>query len=174
MLEHVRSRNFKTYFIKVRDLLDANGIAVIHSIGVHGRARTVNRWLQKYIFPWGFLPSLDQMVAATEMQGLKILDLEIMSGHYAETLKQWRLNFHSNVDDLRKHYDDTFIRMWNFYLLGCEYFFRQQHGMVLQLQLAHNQMATPENRSYIGELQNKFRDILCTDNPSGKQSNSEI
>ena len=174
MLEHVGPRNFKTYFRKVRDLMDANGIAVIHSIGVHGRARPVNRWLQKYIFPGGFLPSLDQMVAATEMQGLKILDLEIMRGHYAETLKQWRLNFYSNIDDVRKHYDDTFIRMWSFYLLGCEYFFRQQHGMVLQLQLAHNQMAAPANRRYIGELQDKFRDILCTDNPSGKQSNSEI
>jgi cyclopropane-fatty-acyl-phospholipid synthase len=78
MLEHVGPGNFGTYFRKVRELLNADGIAVIHSIGVHGRARPVNRWLQKYIFPGGFLPSLDQMVAATEMQGLKILDLEIM------------------------------------------------------------------------------------------------
>ena len=169
MLEHVGPGNFGTYFRKVRELL--NGVAVIHSIGVHGRARPVNRWLQKYIFPGGFLPSLDQMVAATEMQGLKILDLEIMRGHYAETLKHWRMNFHANIEDVRNHYDDTFIRMWNFYLLGCEYFFRLQHGMVLQLQLAHNQMAAPANRRYIGDLQDKFRDILCKDSPSGKQSN---
>ncbi|MGB2069529.1 MAG: class I SAM-dependent methyltransferase, partial [Candidatus Puniceispirillaceae bacterium] len=73
MLEHVGPGNFGTYFRKVRELLNADGIAVIHSIGVHGRARPVNRWLQKYIFPGGVLPSLDQMVAATEMQGLKIL-----------------------------------------------------------------------------------------------------
>lgn len=171
MLEHVGPGNFGTYFRKVRELLNADGIAVIHSIGVHGKARPVNRWLQKYIFPGGFLPSLDQMVAATEMQGLKILDLEIMRGHYAETLKHWRMNFHANIEDVRNHYDDTFIRMWNFYLLGCEYFFRLQHGMVLQLQLAHNQMAAPANRRYIGDLQDKFRDILCKDSPSGKQSN---
>ncbi|MGB2463061.1 MAG: class I SAM-dependent methyltransferase [Candidatus Puniceispirillaceae bacterium] len=171
MLEHVGPGNFGTYFRKVRELLNADGIAVIHSIGVHGRARPVNRWLQKYIFPSGFLPSLDQMVAATEMQGLKILDLEIMRGHYAETLKHWRMNFHANIEDVRNHYDDTFIRMWNFYLLGCEYFFRLQHGMVLQLQLAHNQVAAPANRRYVGDLQDKFRDILCKDSPSGKQSN---
>jgi hypothetical protein len=61
--------------------------------------------------------------------------------------------------------------MWNFYLLGCEYFFRLKHGMVLQLQLAHNQIAAPANRRYIGDLQDKFRDILCKDSPSGKQSN---
>ena len=49
MLEHVGPGNFETYFRKVRELLNADGIAVIHSIGVHGRARPVNRWLQKYI-----------------------------------------------------------------------------------------------------------------------------
>ena len=84
------------------------------------------------------------------MQWLKILDLEIMRGLYAETLKQWRLNFHSNIDDMRKHCDETFIRMQNFYLLGCEYFFRQQHGIVLQFPLAHNQIAAQPNRCYIG------------------------
>ncbi len=51
------------------------------------------------------------MVAATEMPGVKILDLEIMRGHYAETLKHWRMNFHAYVKDVRNHYDDTFIRM---------------------------------------------------------------
>ena len=123
MLEHVGPGNFGTYFRKVRELLSADGIAVIHSIGVHSRARPVNRWRQKYIFPGGFLPSLEQMVAATEMQGLKILDLEIMRVHYAETLKHWPMNFHANIEDDRNYWDDTFIRMWNFYLLGCEYFF---------------------------------------------------
>lgn len=49
MLEHVGPGNFGGYFRKVRELLNVNGIAVIHSIGVHGRARPVNRWLQKYI-----------------------------------------------------------------------------------------------------------------------------
>ena len=123
ILEYVGPGNFGTYFRKVRELLNADGIIVIHSIGVHGRARPFNRWLQKYIFPGGFLPSLDQMIAATEMQGLKILDLEIMRGHYAEKFKHWRMNFHANIEDVRNHHDDTFIRMWNFYLLGCEYFF---------------------------------------------------
>ena len=87
MLEHEGPGNFGTYFRKVSELLNAGGIAVIHSIGVHGRARLVNRWMQKYIFPSSFLALLDEMVAATEMQGLKILDLEIMQEQYTETLK---------------------------------------------------------------------------------------
>lgn len=171
MLEHVGPHNFTTYFKKIKETLHKDGVAVVHSIAVHGRAAPVNRWLTKYIFPGGYLPSLDQMVIATEFQGLKILDLEIMRGHYAETLKHWRLNFCANTDKISKFYDDRFIRMWKFYLVGCEYFFRTQHGMVLQLQLAHDQMATPTNRRYLTKLQDHFKDILCKTSPSGNKRN---
>jgi cyclopropane-fatty-acyl-phospholipid synthase len=170
MLEHVGPTNFKTYFRQIKRLLRQNGIAVVHSIGVHGRADPVNRWLTKYIFPGGFLPSLDQMIAATEHQGLKIIDLEIMRGHYAETLRHWRANFHANITEIRKVYDERFVRMWDFYLLGCEYFFRTQRGMVFQLQLAHDQMAVPINRQYMCKLEAEFKEILCRKSHSGNES----
>jgi len=172
MLEHVGPRNYQAYFRKIKDLLCTDGIALIHSIGVHGRATPVNRWLTKYIFPGGYLPSLDQMVAATELQGLKILDIEIIRGHYAETLKAWQTNFHRNIHVIRETYDDRFIRMWDFYLAGCEYFFRTQHGMVFQLQLAHDQMAAPANRRYLGPLQDRFEERLCRTDLSGRKKAS--
>jgi cyclopropane-fatty-acyl-phospholipid synthase len=133
----------------------------------------VTRWLTKYIFPGGFLPSLDQMILATEHQGLKIIDLEIMRGHYAETLRHWRTNFHANISEIRKVYDERFVRMWDFYLLGCEYFFRTQQGMVFQLQLAHDQMAVPINRQYMCKLEAEFKEILCRKSPSGKERRSQ-
>jgi cyclopropane-fatty-acyl-phospholipid synthase len=173
MLEHVGPHQFKTYFQKVKSLLREDGLAVIHSIAVHGKAQPVNRWLTKYIFPGGYLPSLEQMVQSTEMQGLKILDMEIMRGHYAETLKKWRQNFHDSMDEIQLHYDDRFIRMWDFYLVGCECFFRLQQGMVMQLQLGHDQMAAPANRRYIGVLQDEFEDILCNSSPSGNKNHSK-
>ncbi len=101
------------------------------------------------------------MIVATEHQGLKIIDLEIMRGHYAETLRHWRTNFHANISEIRKVYDERFVRMWDFYLLGCEYFFRTQQGMVFQLQLAHDQMAVPINRQYMCKLEAEFKEILC-------------
>ena len=116
ILEHLGLGNFGTYFRKVKELLNANGIAVLHTIGAHGRARPVNHWLKKYSFLGGFLPSRVKMVAATETQGLKILDPRIMLGHHAATLKHWRLNSHANIEDVRKHYNDTYIRIWNFYI----------------------------------------------------------
>ena len=87
MLEHVGPRNYDAYFDKVADLLAADGIAVVHTIAVHGKAAPVNRWLTKYIFPGGYLPSIEQLVRATDRRRLKITDMEVMRGHYAETLK---------------------------------------------------------------------------------------
>ena len=61
MLEYVGPDNFEIYFRRVIELLSADGIDVIHSIGMHCRARPVNRWLQKYVVPGAFLTSLDQI-----------------------------------------------------------------------------------------------------------------
>ena len=169
MLEHVGPQHFKPYLGVIKQLLAPGGVAVIHSIAVNDHPSSVNRWLRKYIFPGGYLPSLDQITAAVACHRIRILDVEIMRLHYADTLRDWRHNFTKNIEDMRHLYDDQFIRMWKFYLVGCEYFFRCQHGMVLQLQLAHDQRATPVNRRYINNLQDQFRDILCKTNHSGSE-----
>ena len=93
MHEHVGMRHFDSYFASIARLLAPNEVALIHSIGVHHNAKRCNRWLNKYIFPGGYIPSLEQMTRAAGRQGLKILVMEIMRGHYAETLKQWRQAF---------------------------------------------------------------------------------
>ena len=114
MLEHVGMRHFDSYFASIARLLAPNGVALIHSIGVHHNAKRCNRWLNKYIFPGGYIPSLEKRTRAAGRQGLKILDMEIMRGHYAETLKQWRQAFRQNIATVRQDYDERFIRMWEF------------------------------------------------------------
>ena len=169
MLEHVGPANFSSYFNKIKSLLADDGLAVIHTIGVHHHARPVNRWITKYIFPGGYLPSVAQMIRNTEERGLKLLDLEIMRGHYAETLRHWRLRFLAHRAEMTKLCDARFVRMWEFYLVGCEYFFRRQHGMVMQLQLAKDQMAAPMSRHHIWKREQEFKDRLWTLYPSGQQ-----
>ena len=172
MLEHVGPSNIPTYFSTVRRLLAPGGVAVIHSIAVHNRSGPVNRWMGRYIFPGGYLPSVRQLVSAAEAQGLKILDMEIMQGHYAETLRPWRARFMAQRRRITELYDDRFVRMWEFYLVGCEYFFRCQHGMVVQLQLSDDHQAVPKSRVYISGLEQTFRDKLCQNAPSGKKNAS--
>ena len=172
MLEHVGPRNYPAYFGRIANLLVPDGVALIHSIAVHRHARPVNRWLTRYIFPGGFLPSIEQLVRAAEAQGMKILDMEVMRGHYADTLKQWRRRFLAGSDRLAACHDRRFVRMWEFYLLGCEYFFRRQRGMVVQLLLAHDHLAVPVSRTYVNDLETEFRAKLCRHDPSGKTSRS--
>ena len=124
MLEHVGPRNYGAYFERVADLLAADDIAVAHTIAVHGKAAPVNRWLTKYIFPGGYLLSIEQLVRATERRRLKVTDMEVMRGHYVETLRHWRFRFLEKHATIAALHGSRLIRMWEFYLLGCEYFFR--------------------------------------------------
>ncbi len=172
MLEHVGPRNYAAYFDKIADLLATGGVALVHSIAVHRRARPVNRWLTRYIFPGGYLPSLQQLVQASSGRGWKLLDLEVMRGHYADTLRHWRHRFLANRDRMEQLHDDRFVRMWEFYLLGCEYFFRSQNGMVVQLLLSDDQLAVPDSRAYLHDLETTFRTTLCRNSPSGNKKHS--
>ena len=95
--------------------------------------------------------------------------MEIMRGHFAETLFHRRMRFLRNRDRITALYAEGFVRMWEFYLAGCEYFFRCQHGMVVQLQLSDDHQAVPESRDYITEPETEFRDRLCRNNHSGKK-----
>ncbi len=92
--------------------------------GAFGRASPTNRWFDKYIFPGGYLPDLEQMSAAISKAGLKITDIEIWRLHYADTLAAWRAAFKDGLDSLPDSYDPRFVRMWDFYLTGCEQYFR--------------------------------------------------
>ena len=110
------------------------------------------------------------MTRAAGRQGLKILDIEIMRGHYAETLKQWRQAFHQNIATVLQNYDERFIRMWEFYLISCEYFFRCHDGIVFQLQLVHGRDEAPLTRRYISQTVDQYRKKFCPKINSGKPS----
>ena len=111
MLEHVGAAHLPSYFASIARLLSPDGLARVHSIGVSGISRHCNRWNNKFIFPGGYLPALEQVTAAASQQGLKILDIEITSGHYEKRLKHWRRAFFANIAMVRRHYDECFIRM---------------------------------------------------------------
>ena len=110
------------------------------------------------------------MTRAAGLQGLKILDMKIMHGHYTETLKQWRQAPRQNIATVRQDYDERFIRMWEFYLISCEYFFRCHDGIVFQLQLVHDRDEAPLTRSYISQTEDQYRKKFCPKINSGKPS----
>ena len=149
MFEHVGVKYYPQFVNKLKSLLKEDGVAVLHTIARWDGPDVTNPWLRKYIFPGGYTPSLSEVFRAIEPTGLKVLDLEILRLHYAETLKNWSRNFKVNRDKVKAIYDERFCRMWEFYLAGAETAFRRQGHMIAQFQIAHDQEAAPLTRDYI-------------------------
>ncbi len=92
-----------------------------------------------------------------ESSGLWVTDLEILRLHYAFTLRRWRERFLANRERVRELYDERFCRMWEYYLVASEIFFRRLDGMVFQLQLAKERDLVPLTRDYIYEAERRLR-----------------
>lgn len=149
MLEHVGVPNYGTYFNRVAELLDRDGVALVHTIARSAPPTTQSPWITKYIFPGGYVPSLSELATPMENAGLWQTDIEIWRLHYAKTLWAWRERFETQLDWVRQHYDERFIRMWRFYLTACAVAFEEQAQAVYQFQLAHRVDAVPITRDYL-------------------------
>ncbi|PLT98028.1 SAM-dependent methyltransferase [Sinorhizobium medicae] len=159
MFEHVGVGHYDEYFSRARSLLEPDGVMVLHSIGLSDGPSHTNPWMQKYIFPGGYIPALSEVLPVIERQGLIVCDIEILRLHYAETLKAWRERFMSRRQEAIALFDERFARMWEFYLASSESAFRHQGMMVFQIQVAREQTAVPLKRDYIQEAENRLREM---------------
>ncbi|WP_299550504.1 cyclopropane-fatty-acyl-phospholipid synthase family protein [uncultured Tateyamaria sp.] len=151
MLEHVGVPNFDTYFGRVAGLLDPDGVALIHTIGRSAPPIAHSSWINKYIFPGGYVPSLSELAPAMERSGLWQTDIEVWRLHYAKTIRHWRDRFDAHLDEVRSTYDERFVRMFRYYLTVCILAFEHQMQGVYHLQLAHKRDAVPLTRDYLYE-----------------------
>jgi len=156
MFEHVGVNHYGAYFRKLRNLLNDDGVALIHTIGRAEPPTATNPFIAKYIFPGGYIPALSEMVASIERSGLVITDLEILRLHYAETLRAWRERFVANWDKAAAIQDETFCRMWEFYLAASETAFRYQKLVVFQVQLTKRIKSLPITRDYMYKAERGF------------------
>ena len=157
MFEHVGLAYYDTYFENCRRLLRSDGVMLLHTIGCTGVPSHANPWLDKYIFPGGYLPTLSELTPAIERCGLMVTDIEVLRLHYAETLLHWRQRFMQRRDEALRLYDEKFCRMWEFYLAFCEAAFRYEDVVVFQVQLAVKTETAPLTRNYIGEREAALR-----------------
>ena len=149
MFEHVGRNFYKTYFNTVFKLLNEKGIALIHTIGSSMPPRDPQPWIQKYIFPGGYTPSLSEVAKPIEKSGLIVSDIEVLRMHYAHTLRNWKERFLSKKDKVLDMFDEKFFRMWEFYLASCEMAFKWGDQVVFQLQLSKDNISVPNTRDYI-------------------------
>ncbi len=151
MFEHVGTAHYQEFFNKVHDLLNDTGVALIHTIGRLTEPTNNDPWIEKYIFPGGYIPALSETMSRVEKSGLTLSDVQVLKFHYAETLKRWRYNFYDNIDRVKELYDEKFCRMWDFYLSSSQASFEESGLVVFQLQLSKNKKSVPDKRDYMIE-----------------------
>lgn len=142
MIEAVGEEYWPTYFATIDKLLAPGGHVSIQAITMaHHRylaTRNSYGWIQKYIFPGGLIPSLEAIDATlAEHTSLAVTDRRSLGLDYAQTLQQWRDRFNANWDAIRSQgFDETFRRMWEFYLAYCQAGFSVGYIDVFQIQMS--------------------------------------
>ena len=116
MFEHVGKKFYRKYFNTISKLLSADGIALIHTIGSINPPRDPQPWINKYIFPGGYTPSLSEVADPIEKSGLILSDIEVLRKHYAHTLRHWRERFLSKKSEVLEMFDENFLECVNFIL----------------------------------------------------------
>ncbi len=126
MIEAVGEEYWETYFRQIDALLAPGGVVAIQAILMEHHRLLATKgsfgWIQKYIFPGGLIPSLQAIRDVTrDSTTLRVERVQAFGADYAETLRRWRETFTTNWDDIQHHgFDETFRRMWEFYLAYCE------------------------------------------------------
>jgi len=122
MIEAVGWEYWQTYFETIDQVLAPGGRVAIQAITMpHDRMLATKRtytWINKYIFPGGFLPSVDVIEQITrDHTTIRVTNRLSMGAHYAETLRLWDETFLAASEKvLELGFDERFLRMWHFYL----------------------------------------------------------
>jgi len=142
MIEAVGHQYLDTFFAKCRSLIKQDGLMLIQAITIvdhrYKQALKGVDFIQKYIFPGGFVPSVSAMMrSVSQVTDLRLVHLEDYAEHYARTLADWRERFDARIHEIAHlGYDERFQRMWRYYLAYCEGGFAERQLGLGQLLLA--------------------------------------
>jgi cyclopropane-fatty-acyl-phospholipid synthase len=145
MFEHVGLKNFGTFFEICENILTHDGIFLLHTITRPHEAKNIilkndkhaaDSWIDKYIFPGGYIPMAESILASSQDKKLIYHHIQNLSISYAKTLNAWYNNFTSNWSKIRKSnpdfFTDRFYKMWKFYLLSSMVQFEKKNIQLTQ------------------------------------------
>ena len=142
MIEAVGEKYMDQYFGTIKNVLNYGGTAAIQGIVIKNdlfeRYRANEDFIQKYIFPGGFLPSIQFMENLIKKNDLKLEKINTYSDDYARTLATWRKNFLGAWEKISPlGFDEYFKRMWEFYLSYCEGGFKSRNINLIQFSMSN-------------------------------------
>ena len=140
MIEAVGQNYLASYFNTIKNNLRPGGTAAIQAITIDDslfdRYKNRQDFIQKYIFPGGFLPSIHSLRKYAETNHLNFNEYNSYASHYSKTLAIWRETFNQKWELIKNQgFDLTFKRMWEFYLSYCEAGFKSKNIDLIQFSL---------------------------------------
>ena len=140
MIEAVGKNYLESYFKTIKNNLSYDGSAAIQAITIDDtlfdRYKHKQDFIQKYIFPGGFLPNKGSINKYVSDNGLTIKSYESYADHYSNTLAIWKNEFNKKWELIKKQgFDTTFKRMWEFYLSYCEAGFKSKNIDLIQFSI---------------------------------------
>ncbi len=145
MFEHVGKKNYRAFMKVVHRCLKEKGIFLLHTIGGNISRVNCDSWINRYIFPNGMLPSITQISRAAE-DLFVVEDIQNLGLHYKKTLLSWNKRFQKAWAGLAGRYDETFKRMWEYYLLSCSGAFSARQIQVWQIVMTKAAAVQPRCR----------------------------
>lgn len=118
MVEHVGRDNYQLFLDSIKQILKPGGLFLLHFISGL-KEHTGDPWIRRYIFPGGTIPSLREILACMAEDNYHTLDVEDLRPHYNRTLLCWEQNYRRHMDEIKKMFDERFVRMWDLYLASC-------------------------------------------------------
>ena len=137
MIEAVGEKYLNKYFEVIKKNLKFGGRGAIQAIIIkdelYNRYRNKEDFIQKYIFPGGFLPSLKSLNKLSEKSGLRIDDCKLYGSHYSNTIQKWRKSFLNSWGQIsRQGFNLNFKKMWDFYFSYCDAGFKSKNINLVQ------------------------------------------
>ena len=150
MFEHVGKENLGLYFKDIYKYLTNDGVALLHGI-TRQQGGAYNGWINKYIFPGGYIPGLQEMVGHIVENNMQIADIEMLRRHYQRTLEIWDMNFNAHRSQIEDMMGDRFTRMWDLYLQASAASFESGNIDVIQYLITKGASGKnlPMTRDYI-------------------------
>lgn len=134
MFEHVGAKNYRTFMKVIALHLKDDGVFLLHTIGGNFSEIATDPWTDKYIFPNGSVPTVEQIGGAIK-DSFVVEDWHNFGVDYDKTLMAWQKNFDNHWEKLQKKYSTRFYRMWNYFLLSFAGAFRARSNQLWQIVL---------------------------------------
>ncbi len=138
MIEHVGKEHLAEFMQDLEKVLKPGGLALLHLITVV-KEGPVNHWIEKYIFPGGYIPTLPEIITHLSSRDFRVWDVENLAPHYRLTLDHWSQRFERVVPKVLEKFDERFVRMWRLYLRVSSAAFREGVVEVHQILISRGQ-----------------------------------